>query len=273
MEICIMIFTKSISENCVGIVRSVTDKKDAVAHIVDLALNHPALKDVDRDTLRERILEREELQSTALGDRIAIPHCRLPGLQDFATGLMVIPEGVDFGAPNGEKTYVFVFVVAPEERSDDHIRLLSQVSRTLTTAGFVDGLLNSSEKELYNRLKNAIPVQETEISGPRNQVTIIVAGDERFMSLLEIAAGIPQSSVWTQTIQSTRHYFERVPLFAAFSGDVRPKEYRMISAVVPRSLSNALVRAIDEFCDPLSKCGDVLVTVRELAHANGALEL
>lgn len=268
-----MIFADSIAQKCVGIASDPASREDVIRFMVELAMNHPALAGVKADMLFERMLERENLQSTALGDRIAIPHCRLPGIADFATGVLVVPDGVDFGAPNGEKTQLFVFVVAPEERTDEHIRLLSQISRTLMVKGTVERLLSTPADGLFAAVLASIPDRDIEVSGPMNQVTLIVAGESRFLPLLEVVAGIPQSRVWTQSIQSSRTYLERVPLFAAFSGDVKPREYRMICVVVPRSLSNALLRAVDEFCGPLAECRDVLVTIRELIHTAGALEL
>lgn len=73
--------------------------------------------------------EREALQSTGLGEGVAIPHAALPRLTEQRAALLIVPAGVDFDAIDGEKVRLFVAVVGPRTTSGEHLRILARLSR------------------------------------------------------------------------------------------------------------------------------------------------
>lgn len=79
--------------------------------------------------VRRVLHEREELQSTGLGDGVAIPHAALPSLAEQRAALLIVPAGVDFDAIDGERVRLFVAVVGPRTTSGEHLRILARLSR------------------------------------------------------------------------------------------------------------------------------------------------
>lgn len=79
--------------------------------------------------LYQKLLEREQLGSTGIGAGIAIPHCKLPGLKAGLVAIGTVPQGVDFGAADGEPVKVFFLVVSPSESPADHLQVLAAISR------------------------------------------------------------------------------------------------------------------------------------------------
>jgi PTS system nitrogen regulatory IIA component len=71
--------------------------------------------DIDAARLVEVLGERERLGSTAIGDGIAIPHGKLPGLKGVIGAFGRHPGGVDFDSLDGSPTHLFFLLVAPEE--------------------------------------------------------------------------------------------------------------------------------------------------------------
>jgi PTS system nitrogen regulatory IIA component len=89
---------------------------------------------LEADLLYARLLERERLGPTALGQGVAVPHCRMPGLRGPAVLVAVSPDGVPFGPPEGPPVHVFFVVVSAAEDPGQNLRVLAAVSRLVRRA-------------------------------------------------------------------------------------------------------------------------------------------
>jgi PTS system nitrogen regulatory IIA component len=116
-----------------------------------LAEVHPEL---DARRLVEVLLEREKLGSTAIGDGIAIPHGKLPGLHAVLGAFGRHPKGVDFHSLDGAPTKLFFLLVAPEDSAGLHLKALARVSRLLKDAAFRSRLTAADAREsLYQLIR------------------------------------------------------------------------------------------------------------------------
>jgi len=77
------------------------------------------------------LLERERLGSTGVGNGIAIPHGRLPGLQRLHGLFVRIDPSVDFDAVDEQPVDLVFLLLAPEGAGADHLKALARVSRLL----------------------------------------------------------------------------------------------------------------------------------------------
>lgn len=109
--------------------------KDAVLRELATQLAH-VHREVDADKLVEVLWERERLGSTALGDGIAIPHGKLPGLRGVLATFGRHPEGVDFDSLDGKPSHIFFLLVAPDNSVGLHLKALARVSRLLKDDAF-----------------------------------------------------------------------------------------------------------------------------------------
>jgi PTS system nitrogen regulatory IIA component len=97
------------------------------------------------ETVIDRVLtEREQLQSTGIGEGVAIPHGALPQLETQYASLLVVPEGVDFVAIDGLQVNILFAVIGPKRATGEHLKTLARVSRLLRNKAFRDRLLNVS---------------------------------------------------------------------------------------------------------------------------------
>ncbi len=87
------------------------------------------------DDLYAQLTEREALGSTALGNGVAIPHCKLARLSQPIVALGVVPQGVDFGAPDGLPVSVFLVVASPTRSPAEHLQALAAISRWVKVEG------------------------------------------------------------------------------------------------------------------------------------------
>jgi nitrogen PTS system EIIA component len=99
----------------------------------------------------ERVLsEREHLQSTGIGEGVAIPHGALTQLHTQYAALLIVPRGVDFTAIDGLKVTLLFAVIGPKRATGEHLKTLARVSRLLRNKAFRDRLVTASDaKEAY----------------------------------------------------------------------------------------------------------------------------
>ena len=109
-----------------------------------LAVAEPRL---DAARLLEVLLERERLQSTGIGDGVAIPHGKLPGLSKLMAGFARSPRGVDFQSIDGQPTFLFFLLVVPEHSGGMHLKALARISRFFRDAGFRKALMEAETRD------------------------------------------------------------------------------------------------------------------------------
>lgn len=75
--------------------------------------------------------DREQLASTGVGDEVAIPHGRVPGLQRVVAAVALCTDGLAFDAIDGRPVKILVAILAPDRAPGDQLRALAKVSRLL----------------------------------------------------------------------------------------------------------------------------------------------
>lgn len=106
------------------------------------------------DSLYDKLWEREQLGSTGIGGGIAIPHCKLAGLEKGMVAIGLAREGVSFGAADGLPVDLFFLVVSPSESPAEHLQILAALSRWIKAGGHADALreLRDAQK-IYDYLQ------------------------------------------------------------------------------------------------------------------------
>jgi PTS system nitrogen regulatory IIA component len=99
--------------------------------------------EIDRDRLIQALEDRERLNSTALGEGVAIPHGKLPGLKHVVAAFGRSLPGVDFQSLDGKPTHLFFLLVAPEDSAGAHLKALARISRLLKDDGFRSRLMQA----------------------------------------------------------------------------------------------------------------------------------
>jgi PTS system nitrogen regulatory IIA component len=96
------------------------------------------------------LLARERLGSTALGDGIAIPHCRLSHCECPVVTLITLASPVDFDAADSQPVDILVLLLVPEEATQEHLDILAALAGLLSKGDFRETLRNASnDEELY----------------------------------------------------------------------------------------------------------------------------
>lgn len=93
----------------------------------------PAIVDVLR--------ERERLNSTAIGDGIAIPHGRVSRITEVVAGFARSAGGVEFDSVDRKPTHLFFVLLAPDDAAALHLKALARISRLLKDKEFRERLI------------------------------------------------------------------------------------------------------------------------------------
>jgi len=98
------------------------------------------------------LLERENLQSTGIGDGVAIPHASTDDAPGQAAALVVSPSGIEFEAIDGAKVHIIFGVVGPRRATGEHLRTLARISRLLRDPSTRNRLISSVDAATAHQL-------------------------------------------------------------------------------------------------------------------------
>jgi len=106
----------------------------------------------DAAELTRRLLEREKLGCTGLGNGLAIPHGKLAELDGVVVAIGVAHAGVDFHALDGRPVRLILLVLSPAESPAGHLQALARISRLVKTPGVADAILSAATPEEVSRV-------------------------------------------------------------------------------------------------------------------------
>lgn len=131
-----------LSEGSV-IVLSEKSSKEQVLH--SLADRAAQLIGANAGEVFAAVNEREQLGSTGLGNGIAIPHGRFPGLPAVTAVFARLAEPVDFEAVDDQPVDLVMLLLAPIGAGADHLKALARVARVLRTDQVIDNLRRTTD--------------------------------------------------------------------------------------------------------------------------------
>jgi mannitol/fructose-specific phosphotransferase system IIA component (Ntr-type) len=120
------------------------DKESILAELVDLAARSAGLA-ARRDEIYQAVWEREKVLSTGIGEGIALPHAKIPGLGAIAMAAGVSRRPVEFGALDAGPVRLLFLVLGPETAADSQVRLLSRISRLLSGESLRQRLVSAED--------------------------------------------------------------------------------------------------------------------------------
>jgi PTS system nitrogen regulatory IIA component len=133
---------------------SSTDKESAIRELVLRAPVFRELCDIER--FADAVIERERLQSTALGHGVAVAHGRVSQAGRVIIGLGLSRSGIPFGAPDEAPVHLLFVIASPPEMNLDYLRALSCLVRALREREVREALLASVETpEIERRIREA----------------------------------------------------------------------------------------------------------------------
>lgn len=116
----------------------VTSKKRLFEHIGLILENGSHLP---RAGVYDSLFARERLGSTGLGLGVAIPHGRIKALRDVVAVFVRTREGIPFESPDDEPVRLIVAMLVPENATEQHLHLLSELAQMFSDDQLRESLL------------------------------------------------------------------------------------------------------------------------------------
>ncbi|HRH14298.1 MAG TPA: PTS IIA-like nitrogen regulatory protein PtsN [Azonexus sp.] len=89
----------------------------------------------------DSLFAREKLGSTGLGQGVAIPHGRIKGLKQAAGAFLRLKTPVPFDAPDGRPVNLMFVLLVPEQATEQHLQILSELAQNFAEQPFREALL------------------------------------------------------------------------------------------------------------------------------------
>ena len=121
MEICDLLS----ADRVISCIRA-TNKKQLIEQVSKHAAN---ICGKNERTIFDILLERERLGTTGIGRGVAIPHGKLPDLDQLYGVFIKLEQPIDFESMDDEAVDLIFLLLAPEPAGADHLKALAQISR------------------------------------------------------------------------------------------------------------------------------------------------
>jgi nitrogen PTS system EIIA component len=141
-----------LSEDSVLVLHKVADKSELLRTLSERAAE---VTGIEAAAVYDAVAAREALGSTGLGNGIAIPHGKLPGLKRVTALFARLLEPMDFDAIDDEKVDLVVTLLAPTGAGADHLKALARVARLLRTDSLVKSLRSTAEPDRLHEILTA----------------------------------------------------------------------------------------------------------------------
>lgn len=104
-------------------------KREVLVELVELLESAHGIH--SQGEILDRVLRREGMMSTGIGNGVAIPHGKARAVDRMVAACGVASPGIDFESVDGEPATLFILLVSPEAVGAPHVRVLANISRLL----------------------------------------------------------------------------------------------------------------------------------------------
>jgi fructose-specific phosphotransferase system IIA component len=120
-------------------------REDALRRIVHAVAQNGHIK--DEKEVFARLMERENIQSTAVGNGIAIPHCFTDEVPDLIIAVARSRQGLEFDSFDGKPTQVVFLLMGNRQEHSLHLKALARIARLIKSTSFIEKIIASTTVE------------------------------------------------------------------------------------------------------------------------------
>ena len=109
-------------------------------------------QDIGRSIVFDSLFARERLGSTGLGQGVAIPHGRIKGLKEATGAVIRLANPIPFDAPDGKPVSLLFVLLVPEQATEQHLQLLSELAQLFSDAQFRERIAQAQDAAAVHAL-------------------------------------------------------------------------------------------------------------------------
>jgi mannitol/fructose-specific phosphotransferase system IIA component (Ntr-type) len=162
-----MYLSARLNEQSVTLVLKARDKESCIKELVQLLEAGHGIN--TKGEILSKVLQRESMMSTGIGNGVAIPHGKTRQLDRLIAACGVSPGGIEFDSMDGDPASLFILLVSPENLRGPHVKALANVSRLLKEESVRSALQKCSTPREFLEALRAAEQQylPREAAGPR----------------------------------------------------------------------------------------------------------
>ena len=142
-----MYLSELLNEKAIRLSLNARDKESCIKELVQLLESAHGVN--TKGEILSKVLQRESMMSTGIGNGVAIPHGKTRLLDHLVAACAVAPAGVDFDTMDGEPATLFILLVSPESLRGPHVKALANVSRLLKEESVRTALRQSTSPQQF----------------------------------------------------------------------------------------------------------------------------
>jgi len=120
-----------------------------------IAQQIPAL---DSEEVFSRLIAREKLGSTGIGEGVALPHCRISHCKEAIGTFIRLRDKIDFDAIDGQPVDLIFLLLVPEDANEAHLQTLANLAESFAQDELRKALRKTDQPEkLYELLTGEVP--------------------------------------------------------------------------------------------------------------------
>lgn len=183
MRITDLLDKKSISLN-----GSPKSKNEALDQVIELMVKSGKIK--NKEEYRRQVYKREEESTTGIGEGIAIPHGKCDAVDRPGLAAMVVKNGVDFDALDGELVTLIFLIAAPNTEDNVHLDVLSKLSVLMMDEEFSNSLRNASSVEEFLHIIDQADEEKADINERLSNTEESSTGQKKILAVTSCPTGI-----------------------------------------------------------------------------------
>jgi PTS system nitrogen regulatory IIA component len=142
-----MILSQLLHPESVSVSLKAQSKKEVIVELVELLEKAHGVS--SSGEILDRVMKREAMMSTGIGNGIAIPHGKAKSVDHLIAACGVSRAGIDFDADDKQPATLFILLVSPENVGGPHVKVLANISRLLKEEKVRDALKSAESPQAF----------------------------------------------------------------------------------------------------------------------------
>lgn len=105
------------------------NKWEAIDAMCSFLVKTNHLRSISFEDLRKSVIDREKSFSTGFGNKLAVPHARVPAKEHVMGVIGLLDDPIEFDSIDGEKVDIIILIATPEGKEEVHLKIFSVIAK------------------------------------------------------------------------------------------------------------------------------------------------
>jgi len=135
-------------------------KEEAITELLNVLVIDGVL-DLSREaSVRDSLLQREQVASTGIGNGMAIPHAKNKFAERLGVVVGISDQGLDFGAHDDQYAHVIVLWICPPKETQAHLALMRALASVAQEEKVMWRLAGCKDKRTFLGILEEVPAEK-----------------------------------------------------------------------------------------------------------------